>query len=412
MKKDCLNIGFVSPGWPLSQIPNGIIAYTKNILSGMQVVATPTVLAYTTIGSEFNEHVIDLSSYEIKQKVINKIFSKLIHKLNLPPIQKLKYQQNIEEQAAKINLAIENLKTPLDILEMEESFGYANFLIPKCKVPVVTRLHGPWFIHAPIMQMTKESDFKYRAFYEGEAIKISNGITSPSLDVLQKVREYYALDLPYASVIPNPVCEVPLEIQWRYDIKNPQYILMVGRFDLHKGGDLAIDTFRLIAQKNKEVSFIFVGPDRGMTLGNEFIKFDEYVDRFILETDVKKRIKFMGHCDSQTIAQLRMNSLVTLFPSRYENFPVSLLEALSAGCPTVTTAVGGIKDIVINEYNGLLAEPESAESMAEIVLALIENEEKMQFLSKNAIEDCKKRFSPETVAKQTLEYYRSVLARM
>jgi glycosyltransferase involved in cell wall biosynthesis len=105
-----------------------------------------------------------------------------------------------------------------------------------------------------------------------------------------------------------------------------------------------------------------------------------------------------------------MNSLITVFPSRYENFPVSLLEALAAGCPTVATAVGGIKEIIVNEYNGLLAEP-SAESIADKVLALIDNPEKMQLLSKNAIKDCTERFSPKVIAAQTIDYYRSVLAR-
>jgi glycosyltransferase involved in cell wall biosynthesis len=111
----------------------------------------------------------------------------------------------------------------------------------------------------------------------------------------------------------------------------------------------------------------------------------------------------------QHIADLRKNSLVTIVCSRYENFPLSLLEALSAGCPTVATSVGGMKEIVVNGYNGLLAEPEP-ESIAEKLLELIEDPIKMPLLSKNAI-DCKKRFSPEVVAAQTIDYYKSVIAR-
>ena len=39
------------------------------------------------------------------------------------------------------------------------------------------------------------------------------------------------------------------------------------------------------------------------------------------------------------------------------------------------------------------------------------NPEKMQNLSKNAIEDCKKRFAPEVIAAQTVDYYRTILAK-
>ena len=91
--------------------------------------------------------------------------------------------------------------------------------------------------------------------------------------------------------------------------------------------------------------------------------------------------------------------------------PVSLLEALAAGCPTVATAVGGIKEIITDGYNGLLAEPESAESIAEKVLGLIESPEMLKLMSKNAIEDSKRRFSPTVIAAQTLDYYQTVLAK-
>jgi L-malate glycosyltransferase len=76
----------------------------------------------------------------------------------------------------------------------------------------------------------------------------------------------------------------------------------------------------------------------------------------------------------------------------------------------VATAVGGIKEIIVNEYNGLLAEA-TPESIADKALALMDNPAKMQLLSKNAIKDCTERFSPKVVAAQTINFYKSVLAR-
>ena len=189
-------------------------------------------------------------------------------------------------------------------------------------------------------------------------------------------------------------------------------ILFVGRFDSVKGGDLVIEAFKQIALQNIELELLFVGPDRGMLIDGEDVKFDEYIERYISDADIKKRIQFLGHCDHERISELRKNALVTIVCSRYENFPLSLLESLAAGCPTIATAVGGMKEIIIDDYNGLLAESESPTSIAEKVLMLINDPEKMQRLSKNAIEDCKKRFSPEVVAAQTLDYYHSVLDRV
>jgi glycosyltransferase involved in cell wall biosynthesis len=96
--------------------------------------------------------------------------------------------------------------------------------------------------------------------------------------------------------------------------------------------------------------------------------------------------------------------------SRYETFSISLAEALAAGSPVVATNVGAIKELVTSHFNGLLAEPESAASIAENVLTLLDDPQKMQVLSRNAIEDSKARFAPKIVAKQSMEFYRSIIA--
>lgn len=410
-KEATLNVGYVSPGWPLSHFPNGIVAYIQNIIVGLDEKTKAIVFARLVEDFEANKNVINLSNFNPTKSRLQKLVNKILARIKLPYFQSVLYQRDFAFHAQNQILAIQSAEVDLDILEMEESFGLADFLIKMSKVPVVIRLHGPYFTMLSVMKLKNDTDYKLRVFYEGEAIKNSHGVTAPSLDVLQKVREYYGLGLPNAVVIPNPVPSVDEKELWKLSTTKIPSILFVGRFDLHKAGDLMLDAFRLIALQNKEVELVFVGPDRGVNLNGESIGIYNYLERFIPEDNVKRRIQFLGHCDSQTIAKLRSSSLVTVFPSRYENFPVSLLEALAAGCPTVATAVGGIKEIIVDNYNGLLAEPDSAESIAEKVLELIDDPEKMQLLSKNAIKDCTERFSPKVIAAQTVDYYRSVLAR-
>jgi glycosyltransferase involved in cell wall biosynthesis len=409
-KKDILRVGFFSPGWPLKNFPNGIVAYIQNITYGQEDKIEPVIFANSLVDDKPKNDLIDLSSLINDRSLLDKILDKIIYTTKLECFAPIRYKREIEQITKKISIAIKQLNPPLNILEIEESFGLAHFLVKKTNVPIVTRIHGPWVIHGPIMQMDSSPDYKSRVFYEGEAIKNSHGVTAPCLDVLERVRDYYGIELPNARVIPNPVLEVPKDKHWQYDTSNSPFILVVARFDLHKGGDLAVDAFRYIALKNKDIELFFVGPDRGLTVkGNQF-HFNAYLERYVPEEAIKKRIRFLGHCDQAHISDLRKRSLVTMVCSRYENFPLSLLEALSAGCPTVATAVGGMKEIITNDYNGLLASTESPQDIADKVLSLINDPIKMQFLSKNAIEDCKKRFSPEVVATQTHDFYKSVIA--
>jgi glycosyltransferase involved in cell wall biosynthesis len=259
------------------------------------------------------------------------------------------------------------------------------------------------------MNLENAPDYQNRVACEGLAIRASHGVSSPSLDVLNQVREFYGLELPNAEVIPNPVLEVPDEWRWRGVKTNSQKLLFVGRFDLHKGGDLVIDAFRMLAEGNHDIKLIFAGMDRGIILNNKTMHLREYIDTFITEQHIKDRIEFLGYCSARQIAQLRQDSLVTIVASRYENFGMSLLEALSAGCPVVATAIGGNKEIITDGSNGILAEAGSAESLYEKVLMLIDKPDLMLNLSKNAIVSCKAKYSPSIVAEQTLTFYKTIL---
>lgn len=405
-----LRVGFTTPGWPLKNFANGIVTYIQNVLPGFGANIKPVILAGTLIGDEVKDRLIDLHHFNKNKSLFQKLLFNTLHLTNLPLAKSILYHKLAIDTAHKIHNAIQALAAPLDILEMEESFGTATVLMKMTKVPIVTRIHGPWISMPAIMGVEANWDYKYRVFYEGEAIMRAHGVTAPSLDVLEKVRQFYGAALPNARVIPNPVPPVPTNMQWNLDARKNPTILFVGRFDLLKGGDLVIEAFRYIALKHLEIELLFVGPDWGINIAGKTLLFAEYLERFIPEPGIKKRIQFFGPCESMAIAQLRKQSLITIVCSRYESFSISLVEALAAGCPTVVTAVGGMKEIIINEFNGLLAEPESAASIAEKVLALIDNPEKMQMLSKNAIEDCKKRFSPEVVAAQTVDYYKTILA--
>lgn len=407
-KEHTLRVGYTTPGWPLKSYPNGIVAYVQNITYLQEDKIDAVIFTDNLEDNPTAQQLILLSKQSNFRIFIDKIVDKIYNLAKISSVS-IRYKRGLNFHSKAISKAIKQLDNPLDIIEIEESFGIAHGLVKQTNVPVVVRIHGPWFIHGPIMEMDSSPDYNLRVIYEGEAIKNAHGVTAPSLDVLDRVRKFYDIEIPNAMVIPNPVLKVPEEKHWKYEESRKPFILVVARFDLHKGGDLVLDAFRSVALKNDEIELLFVGPDRGLSVKGKQLYFSDYLEQFIPEENIKKRIKFLGHCNQEKISELRKTSLVTLICSRYENFPLSLLEALAHGCPTVATSVGGINEIIIDGYNGLLANVESTEDIANKLLELIDNPKKMKELSKNAIEDCEKRFSPNVVALQSLEFYQSII---
>jgi len=411
MNENNFIVCYISPGWPLSAFPNGIVTYIQNIVSGFDSVVTSIIATNKLVNERLgNREIIDLTKFYKNKGVLFKFCNKIFGSTIAPKYIKDWYKEyRLKMYCAAILRGVGAAIDKIDILEVDESFGVAKYLVKGAKLPVVTRIHGPWFIHGPIMHLDKNNDYHIRVEAEGEAIRLSDGVTAPSLDVLNRVRQFYGISLSNAQVIPNPVPSVLQENQWQYKADEKQTILVVGRFDLHKGGDLALDAFRIVASSNYDVELLFVGPDRGVLVDSVSYSFNEYLDAFISEPGIKKRINFLGHCGTDEISVLRKSASVTLMPSRYDNFPMSLLESVAVGSPVVAASVGGMKEIIIDEFNGLLAISESAESMAEKLLQLLDDPEKMQRLSKNAIKDSQDRFSPEVVARQTEMFYRQIL---
>lgn len=404
------NIGFLSPGWPLSSYPNGIVSYVDNLTSSMsEHVRCEILTARLDKESELTgeQVVFDLNEYQSRHYNLTKIINRIYNLLPKAFSDRKAYESNVRSYAEKIIYALKQHE--IELLEIEESFGLGRFIKSESDIPIITRLHGPWFIHGPIMNKSHEHTYLARISAEGEAIVRSDGITSPSDDVLMKVREYYGVELPNAKVIPNPVKPVIEELRWSLSSQNKPYILVVSRFDLHKGGDIAIDAFRAIASQNKDISLVFVGPDRGVEVQNERLDFHQYVEKFIPEIHIRERINFLGQQDTKTIAELRKSCTLTMVTSRYDNFPLSVLEALASGSPVVSVNTGGIKEIIKHGYNGILATSISSDDIANSVLTLLDDDNLKQSLSSNGIHDCMTRFSPGHVANLTFEYYKKFL---
>lgn len=86
-------------------------------------------------------------------------------------------------------------------------------------------------------------------------------------------------------------------------------------------------------------------------------------------------VTFVGYVRDKDKAQVLVDSDIFVFPTYYaEGCPVSLLEAMAAGLPIVTSMVGGIGDIIADGKNGVLLEEVTAGTVETALQKLLENE--------------------------------------
>ena len=398
-----MKVAFVAPVWPPELTANGIVTYIRRVREGLDGFGVESrVLAATVLGGTPDSDIVDLDQHRAG-RLAERIASRL-------------HPRDFDGYwiARGILGGLRHLRKNFvpDILEMEESFGSCENVAKRTRSPVVTRLHGPWFLNGAALGAPYDEAFRRRVAMEGRAIANAAAITSPSQGLLDQVRREYALELPRAEVIPNPAPVVDADRRWRLDTCDPNLILFVGRFDRHKGGDLVVDAFSLVASRRPDLKLVFVGPDRGFDDGRgASVGLEEYLSKHVPDLSVRSRIETVGQLAYPEIESLRPQARITIVASRFEVFGMVVVEALAFGCPVVAARTGGISEIVSHEESGLLFAPGDAADLAHQLEVALDQPDRSAAMGARGAADMNSRFGPAAVAERTKQYYQTVLDR-
>lgn len=119
---------------------------------------------------------------------------------------------------------------------------------------------------------------------------------------------------------------------------------------------------------------------------------------------------FLGHLNCDSVLCDAYNAAdVFVCPSREDNLPNTVMEALSCGIPVAAFAVGGIPDMVIDGENGCLATPNQPEALGRRIAYILEDTERNLQMAENARNSVVTRYSMSVVAQSYLRLYEDML---
>jgi glycosyltransferase involved in cell wall biosynthesis len=402
-----LSLAYVCPSWPPQWDANGIVQYIDTITRGLRARGHRTTLLVNHIrkGTEISEGLYDLGVFRMRRSLARKMLDRLEYRANVAQAVDRSSRRAL---AAASRRAIE--ERGVQLLEMEESFGWSLDLGRKLSIPLVVRLHGPWFLNGPVNGFPDDEAFRRRVRLEGEAIRRAEWVTSPSRMVLERTRDYYGLPLERAEVLPNPAPPVSPAALWRLEDSEPQSLLFVGRFTRLKGGDLVIDAFAKVAARFPEARLRFVGPDEGHRDEDRRLwKIQDYIAARISDDGIRNRIEYLGQLPNSTVMELRRKALVSLVCSRHENFPTAVTESMALGCPILAARTGGIPEQIDHGVTGLLFAPGDVDDLAEKMARLLEDPALAARLGEQARLQCDRLLSVAAVSARMAAFYGRVL---
>jgi glycosyltransferase involved in cell wall biosynthesis len=403
---DPISVAFAVGAWPPDAAANGVLRYVANIADGMRLDGhRVAVMSVKVEGDHRSPDLYRLG--DARHRVVDRVVDRVVARVSPARAGARAWCRSI---ASAANLAA--AERGLQLLEMEEAMGWPTWVRRLTPVPLVVRLHGPWFLNGPLQGAREDADFRRRVRWEGEAIRGAEAVTASSRDVLEQTRAYYGLPLESAVVIPDPCPLVSPERLWRPAECDPSLVLFVGRFDRHKGGDVMIDAFVELLRERPEARLCFAGPDYGLAdREGRSVDIVSYLTERAGRAWSEGRIEWLGRQPASALDVLRRRAAVTVVASRYDNFPATVREAMVYGSPLVATRTGGIPEMVEDGVHGLLCPPGDAPALASAVRRLLDDPALAARLGARAAEHCHRTYHPTTVARAMVDYYRFILDR-
>jgi glycosyltransferase involved in cell wall biosynthesis len=117
---------------------------------------------------------------------------------------------------------------------------------------------------------------------------------------------------------------------------------------------------------------------------------------------------FVGYLGGEKLAAAYAVADAFIFPSRTETLGLVLLEAMAAGCPVIAARSGGIPDIVTDNLNGYLFDPEDPQGAIIATQKLFADPATNLQLRHNARSEAE-RWSWASATQQLQQYYRKLV---
>lgn len=226
---------------------------------------------------------------------------------------------------------------------------------------------------------------EYESLYSKLANYEKSYVVCVSKDMILKLEE-----LGFKNLIYSPIGAKSyfFDLTPNYNSKN---ITAMGRFIEKKSPLDTIRAFKIINDKYPEYKLNFIGD--GILLDD--------AKKLVNDLDLNGTVNFVGWISQKEQCDFFEDTLIFVQHSvkskcgDSEGTPVVIIEALASAIPVVSTNHAGIPDVVLDNYNGYLVNEFDYIEMANKIIELIENKQRLIEFGENGRKFIKENFTEE-----------------
>ena len=278
------------------------------------------------------------------------------------------------------------VKMVKDILALKKWFKESNadiIITTEYHLSIVSVLAG---LHNKFKVYSWEHHHKYalrRNTFWRKLMDFSYPKLSGIICLNDEENELFSKMNKHVVTIPN---FVPVQPSYVVTLLGPKKILTVARLNYTKGIDRLLDVAKIVLEADKDIKWKIIGDGEAKPFIQQFIAESNLSDRLLIEEP-----------KSNDLTEEYRSAEIFVLTSRYECFPMTLLEAMSFSIPCIAfNCDTGPRHIIRNGVNGLLIDDGDTDLMAELIVEVLSYEDFREELAKQAQIDSRS-FSPEHI---------------
>jgi len=178
-------------------------------------------------------------------------------------------------------------------------------------------------------------------------------------------------------------------------------ILCVCRIAKSKSLEVLIKALPKLISQYPELKLVIAGPD---------FNYKKILLALIKNFDVEKNVVFTDFLPRHKLISLYKASDLFVFPSSFEAFGIVMIEAMAAGLPIIAANACAAPEIVKNNVNGLLFQPENDKDLADKIIKILKDKQLKKEMAVASL-DLAKKYDFNRTTSQMLDIYNSIVEK-
>lgn len=174
-------------------------------------------------------------------------------------------------------------------------------------------------------------------------------------------------------------------------------LLHAGRIDVPKNQRVLCEVVQQLLEEGEDIVLLMAGGITNNKIYQDILPF------------WSERIIYLG--EREDIPQLFCESDAFCLPSIWEGLPVTLLEALAVGCIPICSPVGGIVNVVMNGYNGILSKSSDRADYYQALKAFLRMSPELVSQMRQHCMDTFQSYEVSKTAREYIAYYKEFIGK-